>query len=128
MKNSQTNDTYHNKARAKEICMFIFACAVLVLSIVFLLLPTGIDAEKISDLSAEQTIPGAAVLALYVNVIVGIILSVALAICWVVGLIVSVRLVFRKNILPRWMHISSIVLTSCYFISISTLALLWIVS
>ena len=125
MKKSAVKVIYPNKAKIKETVMFVFACVVLVSTIAFLLLPTGIDMSSVIHSDVEQTVPGEEVIAtmggLYIFIAIGVILCIVLMICWIAGLVVSIKLVMRKNVIPRWMHISSIILMSCYFTLMLTL-------
>ena len=111
--------------------MFVFSCVVLISTVIFLLLPTGIGRGNGTNSNVDQTIPGEGVIAtmagLYALVVIGVILCVALIICWIVGFIVSTKLVLRKKLIPRWMYISSIILMSCYVTLIVTLIILLIV-
>ena len=125
MKKAAGKVIYPNKAKIKETVMFVFACVVLISTIFCLLLPTGIDMENGTNSNVEQTFPGEEVIAimggLYIFAVIGVILCIVLMICWIVGMVVSIKLIMRKNVIPRWMHISSIILMSCYFTLILTL-------
>ena len=125
MKKPAVKVIYPEKAKIKETVMFVFACVVLISTVCCLFLPAGIDMENGTNSNLEQTVPGEEVIAimggLYIFAVIGVILCIVLMICWSVGMVVSIKLVMRKNVIPRWMHISSIILTSCYFTLILTL-------
>ena len=131
MKKNEGKITYPSKPKIKEIVMFVFSCVVLISTLIFLLLPTGIEMGNGTNSNVDQTIPGEEVIAimvgLYALAVIGVILCVALIICWIVGFIVSTKLVLRKKLIPRWMYISSIILMSCYVTLIVTLIILLIV-
>ena len=131
MKKNEGKITYPSKPKIKEIVMFVFSCVVLISTLIFLLLPTGIEMGNGTNSNVDQTIPGEGVIAimagLHALVVIGVILCVALIICWIVGFIVSTKLVLRKKLIPRWMYISSIILMSCYVTLIVTLIILLIV-
>ena len=131
MKKNEGKITYPSKPKIKEIVMFVFSCVVLISTLIFLLLPTGIEMRNGTNSNVDQTIPGEEVIAimagLYALVVIGVILCVVLIICWIVGFIVSTKLVLRKNLIPHWMYISSIILMSCYVTLIVTLIILLIV-
>ena len=124
MEKPEVKVIYPNKAKIKEIVMFVFAWVVLISTIIFLLLPTGIEMGNGTNSNVEQTVPGAEVVAtmagLYIFAVTGMILCIVLIICWIVGLVISIKLVLRKNVIPRWMHISSIILMSFYIMGIVT--------
>lgn len=124
MEKPEVKVIYPNKAKIKEIVMFVFAWVVLISTIIFLLLPTGIEMGNGTNSNAEQTVPGAEVVAtmagLYIFAVTGMILCIVLIICWIVGLVISIKLVLRKNVIPRRMHISSIILMSFYIMGIVT--------
>ena len=124
MEKPEVKVIYPNKAKIKEIVMFVFALVVLISTIIFLLLPTGIEMGNGTNSNVEQTVPGAEVVAtmagLYIFAVTGMILCIVLIICWIVGLVISIKLVLRKNVIPRWMHISSIILMSFYIMGIVT--------
>ena len=123
MEKPEVKVIYPNKAKIKEIVMFVFAWVVLVSTIIFLLSSTGIEIWNGTNSNVEEPVPGSAFVAfmtgLYLFLVIGVILSIALIICWIVGLVISIKLVLRKNVIPRWMHISSIILMSCYIMLIS---------
>lgn len=124
MEKPEVKVIYPNKAKIKEIVMFVFAWVVLISTIIFLLLPTGIEMGNGTNSNVEQTVPGAEVVAtmagLYIFAVTGMILCIVLIICWIVGLVISIKLVLRKNVIPRRMHISSIILMSFYIMGIVT--------
>ena len=128
MKKSKVEITYPNKPKIKETVMFIFSCVILISTVIFLLLPTGI--EMGSGTNVDQTIPGEEVIAiiggLYVLTVIGVILCIAFIACWIVGIIISIKLVLRKKLIPPWMHLLSIILMSCYFTLIVTMLILLI--
>ena len=105
MKKNEREITYPSKPKIKEIVMFVFSCVVLISTLIFLLLPTGIEMGNGTNSNVDQTIPGEEVIAimagLHALVVIGVILCVALIICWIVGFIVSTKLVLRKKIIAR---------------------------
>ena len=123
MEKTEVKVIYPGKAKIKETVMFVFAWVVLVSTIIFLLSSTGIEIWNGTNSNVEEPVPGSAFVAfmagLYLFLVIGVILSIALIICWIVGLVISIKLVLRKNAIPRWMHISSIILMSCYIMLIS---------
>ena len=129
MDRSTTRVTHTNKAQSKELVIFIFACVILIATLVFLALPTGISYNGDAN-DAEEQVPGGLVVAVlagaYVTMVVGLIMGAIVIICWIIGLILSVKLVLRRKQIPRWMHISSLVLTLLYLAFFLTLILVWV--
>ena len=129
MKGLKNSDTYSSKATANDIVMFAFACIILISAIAFLALPTGFDIKN--NEAGNAGFPGGEIIAGFVMafavVIEGIVRMVIACICCGIGLMLSAKLAFKKKDIPRWLHISSIVLTVLYSISI-TLQLTFLVA
>ncbi len=129
MKGLKNSVTYSSKATANDIVMFAFACIILISAIAFLALPTGFDIKN--NEAGNAGFPGSEIIAGFVMafavVIEGIVRMVIACICCGIGLMLSAKLAFKKKDIPRWLHISSIVLTVLYSISI-TLQLTFLVA
>lgn len=129
MKGLKNSVTYSSKATANDIVMFAFACIILISAIAFLALPTGFDIKN--NEAGNAGFPGGEIIAGFVMafavVIEGIVRMVIACICCGIGLMLSAKLAFKKKDIPRWLHISSIVLTVLYSISI-TLQLTFLVA
>lgn len=129
MKGLKNSVTYSSKATANDIVMFAFACIILISAIAFLALPTGFDIKN--NETGNAGFPGGEIIAGFVMafavVIEGIVRMVIACICCGIGLMLSAKLAFKKKDIPRWLHISSIVLTVLYSISI-TLQLTFLVA
>ncbi len=129
MKGLRNSVTYSSKATANDIVMFAFACIILISAIAFLALPTGFDIKN--NEAGNAGLPGGEIIAGFVTafavVIEGIARMVIACICCGIGLMLSAKLAFKKKDIPRWLHISSIVLTVLYSISI-TLQLTFLVA
>ena len=129
MKGLKNSVTYSSKATANDIVMFAFACIILISAIAFLALPTGFDIKN--NEAGNAGFPGGEIIAGFVMafavVIEGIVRMVIACICCGIGLMRSAKLAFKKKDIPRWLHISSIVLTVLYSISI-TLQLTFLVA
>ena len=121
MKGLKNSVTYSSKATANDIVMFAFACIILISAIAFLALPTGFDIKN--NEAGNAGFPGGEIIAGFVMafavVIEGIVRMVIACICCGIGLMLSAKLAFKKKDIPRWLHISSIVLTVLYSISIT---------
>ena len=129
MKGLKNSVTYSSKATANDIVMFAFACIILISAIAFLALPTGFDIKN--NEAGNAGFPGGEIIAglvmAFAVVIEGIVRMVIACICCGIGLMLSAKLAFKKKDIPRWLHISSIVLTVLYSISI-TLQLTFLVA
>ena len=129
MKGLKNSVTYSSKATANDIVMFAFACIILISAIAFLALPTGFDIKN--NEAGNAGFPGGEIIAGFVMafavVIEGIVRMVIACICCGIRLMLSAKLAFKKKDIPRWLHISSIVLTVLYSISI-TLQLTFLVA
>ena len=129
MKGLKNSVTYSSKATANDFVMFAFACIILISAIAFLALPTGFDIKN--NEAGNAGFPGGEIIAGFVMafavVIEGIVRMVIACICCGIGLMLSAKLAFKKKDIPRWLHISSIVLTVLYSISI-TLQLTFLVA
>ena len=114
MEDFTTKVTNIKKPKYKEIVMLIFACAILISSFVFKGLP--FDPKYTEDL---QVYNPSVYLATGFVVMGHLLLHVLMFfICWIVGLIISLKLVFRRKLIPRWMHIVSLTLMFLYSILI----------
>ena len=129
MKGLKNSVTYSSKATANDIVMFVFACVILISAIAFLALPTGFDIKN--NEAGNAGFPGGEIIAGFVMafavVIEGIARMVIACICCGIGLMLSAKLAFKKKDIPRWLHISSVVLTVLYSISV-TLQLTFLVA
>jgi len=116
-------NTVTKKASTKEIIMFAFACVILILPI-FLFLPVKSPVE--SPVEVTNGFEAIAVMFLvYTYAVVGVIMCVAIIIAWSVGLILSVKLALRKNRIPKWLYIASLISTSLYLAGFIVLILEW---
>ena len=115
--------TVTKKASAKEIVMLIFAGVILILPI-FLFLPIKSPMESPVEVTNGFEV-FAAMFLLYTYAVGGLIMCVAIIIAWSVGLILSVKLALRKNRIPRWMYITSLVFTLLYVAGFIALILAW---
>lgn len=129
MKGLKNSVTYSSNATAKDITVFVFACIILISAIAFLALPTGFDIKN--NEAGNPNIQGGEILAGFILafafVLEGVFRLFIALICCGIGLILSSKLAFKKKDIPRWLHISSIVLTVLYSISV-TLQLTFLVA
>ena len=111
--------TRTNKAKTKDIVLLVIASVILIGSIIFLCLPIGFGSltDMLQGPEGESDLPGGKVVAsIYVLIylaVVGVIVTVAIFVCWGMGLIISILLTMKKDA-PRWLHISSLVLALIY--------------
>ena len=114
MENHNVELDAKKKFKAKEIVMFIFVCAILILSFLFNALP--FDPKYTKDVQVDEP----SVYLAIGFVVMGHLLIHFLMffICWIIGLIISLKLVFRRKLIPRWMHIISLTLMFLYSILI----------
>ena len=117
------SDARHvKKAKPKETAMFIFACTVLAFLLITFLMPHVLDLvgyENGVDPDVEKMSPSETILAAieYVWLAVIVILP-SLVAFMVIGAVFSVKLLLRRNLIPRWMYISAWALAALYAVAI----------
>lgn len=107
------------RAQTKQIVSFAVACVLLVLGVLILLLPTGLNSDPGSSSdSTDVGLPGAEVVGFMVvaaaMAFVGMLVFGFVATCWGIGLILVARLALNKTDKPKWLWIASTVLTTLY--------------
>ena len=121
--------TRTNKSKTKDIVLLVIVSVILIGSIIFLCLPTGFGFlnDMLKGPDGESDIPGEKALAsIYVLInlaFVGLVVTVAIFVCWGMGLVISILLAMKKDA-PRWLHISSLVLALIYSVLIVCLILM----
>ena len=116
--------TTHARAQTKQIVSFVVACVLLVLGLLILLLPTGLNSGPgSSSESTEAGLPGTELVGFMVvaaaMAFVGMLVLGFVATCWGIGLILAARLALNKTGKPKWLWIASCVLTTVYAVLIA---------
>lgn len=107
------------RAQTKQIVSFVVACVLLVLGLLILLLPTGLNFDPgSSSESTEAGLPGGELIGLMMVAaalaFIGMLVFGFVATCWGIGLILAARLALNKTDKPKWLWIASTVLTTVY--------------
>lgn len=126
MQEKRSVTTPKRKLKARHIVLFIISIVLLIGSLALVLagaigITVGIVQEMNGTLeNAEPLIPGAegfAIMAYAIIWIVGFfVLLVLLAVCWLIGLVLTVILAFFMRKKPIWLSVLSYILFAVYVI------------
>ena len=103
------------KAGRKHTAMFVVACVLLVGILLFLSLPTGMEAPEVSDGPVDPYVAvGGFVYMIGRYLIAAFLVFVGVLTAWVVGLVLAVKLARRRAALPKGLWIASLSLVGAY--------------
>ena len=103
------------KAEKKHIVMFVIACMLLAGILLFLSLPTGMEAPEVSDGPADPyVVVGGFVYMIGRYLIAAFLVLVGVLTAWVVGLVLAVKLARRRAVLPKGLWAASLALVGAY--------------
>lgn len=110
------------KAEKKHIVMFVVACVLLAGILLFLSLPTGMEAPEVSDGPADPyVVVGGFVYMIGRYLIAAFLVFVGVLIAWIVGLVLAAKLARRRAALPKRLWIAAVVLTGLYLLLLAVL-------
>ena len=110
------------KAEKKHIVMFVVACVLLAGILLFLSLPTGMEAPEVSDGPADPYVAvGGFVYMIGRYLIAAFLVLVGVLTAWIVGLVLAVKLARRRAALPKGLWIAAVVLTGLYLLLLAVL-------
>lgn len=103
------------KAEKKYIVMFVVACVLLAGILLFLSLPTGMEAPELSDGPADPyVVVGGFVYMIGRYLIAAFLVLAGVLTAWIVGLVLAVKLARRRAALPKGLWIASLSLVGAY--------------
>ena len=103
------------KAERKHIVLFVVACVLLAGILLFLSLPTGMEAPEVSDGPADPyVLVGGFVYMIGRYLIAAFLVLVGVLTAWVVGLVLAMKLARRRAALPKGLWIASLSLVGAY--------------
>ena len=103
------------KAGRKHTAMFVVACVLLVGILLFLSLPTGMEAPEVSDGPVDPYVAVGGLLYLVGRYMMMAFLVFAVVLpAWIVGLVLAVKLARRRAALPKGLWIASLSLVGAY--------------
>ena len=103
------------KAGRKHTAMFVVACVLLAGILLFLSLPTGMEAPEVSDGPVDPYVAvGGFVYMIGRYLIAAFLVFVGVLTAWVVGLVLAVKLARRRAALPKGLWIASLSLVGAY--------------
>ena len=103
------------KAGRKHTAMFVAACVLLAGILLFLSLPTGMEAPEVSDGPMDPyAAVGGFVYMIGRYLIAAFLVFVGVLTAWVVGLVLAVKLARRRAALPKGLWIASLSLVGAY--------------
>ena len=102
--------------------MFAVACVLLAGILLFLSLPTGMEAPEVSDgpVDPYAAVGGFVYMIGRYMMMAFLVLAVVLP-AWVVGLVLTVKLARRRAALPKGLWLASVVLTGLYLLLLAVL-------
>ena len=110
------------KAEKKYIVMFVVACVLLAGILLFLSLPTGMEAPEVSDGPVDPYVAvGGFVYMIGRYLIAAFLVLVGVLTAWVTGLVLAVKLARRRAALPKGLWIAAVVLTGLYLLLLAVL-------
>ena len=110
------------KAEKKYIVMFVVACVLLAGILLFLSLPTGMEAPEVSDGPADPyVVVGGFVYMIGRYLIAAFLVLAGVLTAWIVGLVLAVKLARRRAALPKGLRIAAVVLTGLYLLLLAVL-------
>ena len=97
------------KAQKKHIVMFVVACVLLAGILLFLSLPTGMEAPEVSDGPVDPLVlVGGFMYMIGQYLIAAFLVFVGVLTAWIVGLVLSGALALRRRGKPRWLWVVSL--------------------
>ena len=103
------------KAERKHIVLFVVACVLLAGILLFLSLPTGMEAPEVSDGPADPyVVVGGFVYMIGRYLIAAFLVFVGVLTAWIVGLVLAVKLARRRAVLPKGLWVASLALMGAY--------------
>ena len=110
------------KAEKKHIVLFVIACVLLAGILLFLSLPTGMEAPEVSDGPVDPYVAvGGFVYMIGRYLIAAFLVFVGVLTAWIVGLVLAVKLARRRAALPKGLWIAAVVLTGLYLLLLAVL-------
>ena len=103
------------KAEKKHIVMFVIACVLLAGILLFLSLPTGMEAPEVPDGPVDPLVlVGGFMYMIGQYLIAAFLVFVGLLTAWIVGLVLAVKLARRRAVLPKGLWVASLALVGAY--------------
>ena len=103
------------KAERKHIVMFVVACVLLAGILLFLSLPTGMEAPEVPDGPADPLVlVGGFMYMIGQYLIAAFLVLVGVLTAWVTGLVLAVKLARRRAALSKGLWIASLSLVGAY--------------
>ena len=113
--NTVSAGTLPIRAGRKHVAMFVVACVLLAGILLFLSLPTGMEAPEVSDGPADPyVVVGGFVYMIGRYLIAAFLVLVGVLTAWIVGLVLAVKLARRRAALPKGLWIASLSLVGAY--------------
>ena len=110
------------KAQKKHIVMFVVACVLLAGILLFLSLPTGMEAPEVSDGPVDPYVAVGGLLYMIGRyLMVAFLVLAGVLTAWIVGLVLAVKLARRRAVLPKGLWIAAVVLTGLYLLLLAVL-------
>ena len=110
------------KAGRKHVAMFVVASVLLAGILLFLSLPTGMEAPEVSDGPVDPyAAVGGFVYMIGRYLIAAFLVLVGVLTAWIVGLVLAVKLARRRAALPKGLWIAAVVLTGLYLLLLAVL-------
>ena len=103
------------KAERKHIVMFVVACVLLAGILLFLSLPTGMEAPEVPDGPADPLVlVGGFMYMIGQYLIAAFRVFGGVLTAWIVGLVLAVKLARRRAVLPKGLWVASLALVGAY--------------
>ena len=103
------------KAERKHIVMFVVACVLLAGILLFLSLPTGMEAPEVPDGPADPLVlVGGFMYMIGQYLIAAFLVLVGVLTAWVTGLVLAVKLARRRAALSKGLWVASLALVGAY--------------
>ena len=113
--NTVSAGTLPIRAGRKHVAMFVVACVLLAGILLFLSLPTGMEAPEVSDGPVDPYVAvGGFVYMIGRYLIAAFLVFVGVLTAWVVGLVLAVKLARRRAVLPKGLWVASLALVGAY--------------
>ena len=120
--NTVSAGTLPIRAGRKHVAMFVVACVLLAGILLFLSLPTGMEAPEVSDGPADPyVVVGGFVYMIGRYLIAAFLVLAGVLTAWIVGLVLAVKLARRRAALPKGLWIAAVVLTGLYLLLLAVL-------
>ena len=120
--NTVSAGTLPIRAGRKHVAMFVVACVLLAGILLFLSLPTGMEAPEVSDGPADPyVVVGGFLYMIGQYLIVAFLVLAGVLTAWIVGLVLAVKLARRRAALPKGLWIAAVVLTGLYLLLLAVL-------